>query len=96
MTEGDSPLAQVLRDVLANSADPLHSQTCDLQILFRSLHQVTDVEESRMLKTAESVARDKSIKSRALIVLSLLQARALSAAKRLTPILTRSRNFESR
>ena len=63
MTGGDSPLAQVLRDVLANTADPLHSQTCDLQILYRSLHQMTDVEESRMLKTAESVARDKSIKS---------------------------------
>ena len=40
----------------------LKSQS-DLQILFRSLHQMTDVEESRMLKTAESVARDKSIKS---------------------------------
>ena len=63
MTEGDSPLAKILRDVLANTVDPLHSQTCDLQILFRSLHQMTDVEESRMLKTAESVARDKSIKS---------------------------------
>ena len=63
MTEGDSPLAQVLREVLTNTADPLHRQTCDLEILYRSLHQMTDVEESRMLKTAESVARDKSIKS---------------------------------
>ena len=35
-------------------------------------------------------------RSRALIVLRFLQARALSAAKRLTPILTRSPDFESR
>ena len=43
VTGGDSPLAQVLRDVLANTADPLHSQTCDLQILYRSLHQTSTV-----------------------------------------------------
>ena len=40
MTEGDSPLAEVLREVLANTADPLHRQTCDLEILYRSLQHV--------------------------------------------------------
>ena len=63
MTNGNSPFARVLREILQNRQDPLHKRACHLRDLLHSLHLVSDVEESRMLKTAESIGRDKSIKS---------------------------------
>ena len=63
MAEGDSPFAQIFNRILLNPQDPLHKRACHLRSLLHSLHLMSDVEESRMLKTAESIGRDKSIKS---------------------------------
>ena len=52
MTDGDSPCAHVLREVLVNPHDPLHRRACQLRDLVRSLHQMSDVEETRATTAA--------------------------------------------